>query len=344
MGMIDPEAKLAPNVFDSPALAPTRDGFGKGSVEAGTADPRVVVLTADLAESTRADKFQKAFPERFVQVGVAEQNLATVASGMAGYGKIPFFTSYAAFSPGRNWEQIRTTIALNNVPAKICGMHAGVSVGPDGATHQALEDIALMRVMPNMSVIYPCDAEEGRKATLAAARTSGPVYLRFAREKSPVMTTAETPFQIGKAVVFWRASGASDVCIVASGPLAYQALLAARSLEQEGIGTTVVNAHTVKPLDAATILREARAAGAVVTVEEHQAAGGLGGAVAELLALEAPMPMEFVGVHDRYGESGEPGELIKRFGLDAPSVSRAAKKVMTRKGIEVGARIAPVAV
>lgn len=329
--MIDPSAKLAENVFEKPALASTREGFGKGSVEAGKADPRVVVLTADLAESTQAHHFQKAFPERFVQVGVAEQNLATVAAGMANYGKIPFFTSYATFSPGRNWEQIRTTIALNDLPAKICGMHAGVSVGPDGATHQALEDIALMRVLPKMTVIYPCDAEEGRKATLAAAKHPGPVYLRFAREKSPVMTTAETPFEIGKAIPFWRSQKGSSVLICATGPLAHNALLAAKELDEAGLGTTVLNIHTIKPLDEEAILKEAAASGAVVTVEEHQIASGLGGAIAELLARTTPLPMEFVGVHDRYGQSGKPEELIEHYGMGVSHIVEAVKKAAARR-------------
>lgn len=329
--MINPNAKLAENIFEKPAMASTREGFGKGSVEAGTADPRVVVLTADLAESTQAHHFQKAFPERFVQVGVAEQNLATVAAGMANYGKIPFFTSYATFSPGRNWEQIRTTIALNDLPAKICGMHSGVSVGPDGATHQALEDIALMRVLPKMTVLYPCDSEEGRKATLAAAATSGPVYLRFAREKSPVMTTPDTPFEIGKAIPFWRSQKGSDVLICSTGPLTHNALLAAKQLDEEGVGTVVLNIHTIKPLDAEAILREARGAGAVVTVEEHQIAGGLGGAVAELLSGTTPLPIEFVGVHDRYGQSGDPKELIEYYGMGATHIVEAVKKVAARK-------------
>ena len=329
--MINPSAKLVANIFDKPSTASTREGFGKGSVEAGSADPRVVVLTADLAESTQAHHFQKAFPERFVQVGVAEQNLATVAAGMANYGKIPFFTSYATFSPGRNWEQIRTTIALNDLPAKICGMHSGVSVGPDGATHQALEDIALMRVLPKMTVIYPCDAEEGRKATLAAATTPGPVYLRFAREKSPVMTTEETPFEIGKATLFWRSEKGNSVLICSTGPLTYNALLAAKKLEEEGIGAVVLNVHTIKPLDRETILKEARGAGAVVTVEEHQIAAGFGGAIAELLAQEAPLPIEFVGVHDRYGQSGEPKELIEHYGMGVSTIIEAVKKVNARK-------------
>ncbi len=328
--MINTDAKLATTMFEKPDMASTREGFGKGVVEAGNADERIVVLTADLAESTQAHHFQKTFPDRFVQVGVAEQNLATVAAGMANYGKIPFFTSYAAFSPGRNWEQIRTTIALNNVPAKICGMHAGVSVGPDGATHQMLEDIALMRAMPNMVVLSPCDAEEGRKATLAAAKHNGPVYLRFGREKSAVMTTKDTPFEIGKAVVFWK-SETPQVVIAATGPLVHNALLAASMLEKEGIGVTLLNVHTIKPLDNETILREARIAGAVVSVEEHQTTGGLGGAVAELLAREAPTPMECVGVQDRFGQSGESKELIEYYSMGVTHIVSAAKKAIARK-------------
>ncbi len=340
--MINTDAHLALDIFDKPAMASTREGFGKGVVEAGQADERVVVLTADLAESTQAHHFQKAFPERFVQVGVAEQNLATVAAGMANYGKIPFFTSYAAFSPGRNWEQIRTTICLNDVHAIACGMHAGVSVGPDGATHQMLEDIALMRALPNMVVISPCDAEEGRKATLAAAALGKPAYLRFSREKSPIMTTVETPFAIGKANVLWKSdfhrnkdekeTGVSTVAIIATGPLVYNALLAVRELEKEGVAATVVNVHTIKPLDEETIVREARAAGAVVTVEEHQIAGGLGGAVAELLARTSPLPIEFVGVRDRFGQSGTSTELYEEYGMTPHHIQEAARKAIARKG------------
>ncbi len=327
--MINLEMKLAKNIFDKPALASTREGFGEGSVEAGQKDARVVVLSADLSESTQANHFQKAFPDRFVQVGVAEQNLATVAAGMANYGKIPFFTSYAAFSPGRNWEQIRTTIAINNVPAKVCGMHAGVSVGPDGATHQALEDIALMRVLPHFIVISPCDVEEGRKAVLAAAVSPGPVYLRFGREKTPVMTTPDTPFELGKANVVWN-SESPAVAIFATGPVLYNALLAAKSLEGE-IAVSVTNVHTIKPLDRETVLREARIAGAVVTVEEHQIAGGFGGAIAEVLAAEAPLPIEFIGVHDRFGQSGTSAELIEHYGMGPSHIAAAVKKAMARK-------------
>ncbi len=328
--MINEDAKLAANIFEKPAMASTREGFGKGSVEAGQADERVVVLTADLAESTNAHHFQKAFPERFIQVGVAEQNLATVAAGMANYGKIPFFTSYAAFSPGRNWEQIRTTIAINNVHAICCGMHAGLQTGPDGATHQMLEDLALMRAMPNMIVISPCDAEEGRKATLAAAKAGTPVYLRFGREKTPVMTTEGTPFEIGKAVTMWK-SASPAVALFATGPVLHNALLAAQALEKEGIATSVTDVHTLKPLDTGTIVREAQAAGAVVTVEEHQIHGGLGGAIAECLAANAPVPIEFIAVQDRFGQSGMAKELIEYYGLGVSHIMAAVKKVIARK-------------
>lgn len=327
--MILPEAKLATNIFDTPDTAATRDGFGKGVVEAGKADERVVVLSADLAESTRAEWFQKEFPERFIEMGVAEQNMATVAAGMANYGKIPFFTSYAAFSPGRNWEQIRTTIALNNVHAIVCGMHAGVSVGPDGATHQMLEDMAIMRAMPNMIVISPCDAEEARKATIAAAKCGKPVYMRFGREKTPVMTTAESTFEIGKVNVLARTDN-PKVVIFATGPLLFNALSAARELQNEGIGSVVANVHTIKPLDRDTIVGLAKECRAVVTVEEHQVNGGLGGAIAELLAREAPTPIEFIGVHNQFGQSGDPKELIEHYGMGIVSIGEAAKKAISR--------------
>ncbi|MEK7156383.1 MAG: transketolase C-terminal domain-containing protein [Patescibacteria group bacterium] len=328
--MLNPDAKLVENIFEKPAMASTREGFGKGVVEAGTADERVVVLTADLAESTQAHHFQKAFPARFIQCGVAEQNMATVAAGMALYGKIPFFTSYAAFSPGRNWEQIRTTIGINNIPAIVCGMHAGVSVGPDGATHQALEDMALMRSIPHFTVISACDSEEGRKATIAAAKLGKPVYMRWGRDKTPVMTTPDSPFEIGKANVVWK-SDAPQVAVFATGHLLYQALLAARQLEGEGIAITVTNVHTIKPLDSETILREARAAGAVVTIEEHQIAGGFGSAVAELLAQECPLPVEFIGVHDKFGQSGEPKELMEHYKMGVSHIMAAVKKAISRK-------------
>jgi transketolase len=326
--MINPEAKLAANIFEKPETAPTRDGFGKGSVEAGKADPRVVVLSADLEESTRAEWFHKEFPDRYVEMGVAEQNMATVAAGMANYGKIPFITSYAAFSPGRNWEQIRTTIALNNVPVIVCGMHAGVSVGPDGATHQMLEDMALMRAMPNMIVISACDAEEARKATIAAAKVGKPVYMRFGREKTPIMTTAETSFEIGKAQVFWK-SDSPAIAIFATGPLLHNALLAAQQLEKENVQVTVVNVATIKPLDP-QIVEIAKTVKAVVTVEEHQVNGGLGSAIAELLAKSAPMPIEMIGVQDSFGQSGTMQELVEHYGMGVKSICEAAKKAISR--------------
>lgn len=340
--MLNKSAHLSDKIFTKEVeKAPTRDGFGKGTVEAGKKDERVVVLSADLAESTRAEWFQKEFPDRYIEMGVAEQNLATVSAGLANYGKIPFFASYAAFSPGRNWEQIRTTVALNNVPAKVCGMHAGVQTGPDGATHQMLEDIALMRAMPNMIVVVPADSEEGRKATYEAAFNGKPTYLRFGREKMPVMTTPETPFEIGKAYYMWKSSSADgfgeaktekpDVGIIGCGPLLYEALLAAKVLEEEGISVSVLNSHTVKPLDEEAVIELAKTAGALVTVEEHQVTGGLGGAVAECLAQHHPAPIEFIGMQDEFGQTGTAAELIKHYKLDALAIADAVKKVKNRK-------------
>ncbi len=325
--MLNPEAKLIADL-SKPEMAPTRDGYGRGLVAAGEKDPNVVVLCADLTESTRSEAFKKKFPERFIEIGVAEQNLATVASGLANYGKIPFISSYAAFSPGRNNEQIRTTITLNNVPVKIAGAHAGISVGPDGATHQALEDIALMRVQPNMVVVVPCDAIEAEKATIAATTNGQPTYLRFGREKSAVFTTPETPFEIGKAVVL---RDGKDAAIIGCGILLHNALIAAEELSKEGIECAVINSHTVKPLDAETILVAAQKTGAVVSVEEHQVNGGLGSAVAELLAKNHPVPQEFIGLQDRFGESGTAEELIEACGLGVSHIKEAVKKVIARK-------------
>ena len=300
-------------------------------MELGESNPNVVALCADLAESTRMLAFKEKYPERYVELGVAEQNMATVAAGLANYGKVPFMASYATFSPGRNNEQIRTTISLNNLGVKIVGSHAGLSVGPDGATHQALEDIALMRVQPNMTVLSPCDEEEAYKATLAAAAHPGPVYIRLARERTPVMTTKETPFAIGKANVVWESEHAPEVVVFATGPLLHNALLAAKELEH-AVPVVVINIHTIKPLDADTILKYAKEVGAVVTVEEHQIAGGLGSAIAEVLAAECPVPMEFVGVRDRFGQSGTPAELIDYYGMGVASVVAAIKKAYARKG------------
>lgn len=328
--MLNEEAKLAQDIFEKPVMAYGRDGFGEALLALGESNPSVVALCADLAESTRMLAFKEKFPGRYIELGVAEQNLATVGSGLANYGKIPFIASYATFSPGRNNEQIRTTISLNNVPVKIVGSHAGLSVGPDGATHQALEDLALMRVQPNMTVLSPCDKEEARKATLAAAAHPGPVYIRLAREKTPVMTTADTPFEIGKGCVVWESEHAPEVAIVATGPLLHQALLAAKELEH-AVPVVVVNLHTVKPLDADLLLRVAKEAGAVVTVEEHQAAGGLGSAVAELLSREHPVPMEFVAVKDQFGQSGDPAQLIEHYGLGSAHIAEAARRAQARR-------------
>lgn len=329
--MLNDDVHLSEKIFtDEVDKKPTRDGFGNGAIEAGKKDERVVVLAADLAESTRADWFEKEFPERFIEVGVAEQNLATVAAGLANYGKIPFFTSYAAFSPGRNWEQIRTTIALSDVPAKVCGMHAGVQTGPDGATHQMLEDVAIMRAMPNMVVVVPGDAEEARKATFEAAFNNKPTYLRFGREKMPQFTTPDTPFEIGNAYYLWKAEK-PDVGIIGCGSLLYEALLAAKQLEEEGMSVSVLNSHTVKPLDEEEVITLAKEAGALVTVEEHQITGGLGGAVAECVTRNHPVPIEYVGMQDEFGESGTAFQLIEHFKLDAASIVEAAKRAKQRK-------------
>jgi transketolase len=273
--------------------------------------------------------FKKEFPNRFVEIGIAEQNLASVASGMAAMGKITFISSYAMFSPGRNWEQIRTTVCYNNSNVKIAGSHAGVSVGPDGATHQAVEDMAITRVLPNMMVISPCDMLEAKKATLALAQVPSPAYLRLAREPTPVMTTAETPFQIGKAHVFWDAEN-PKVTIIATGALVHKALVAAKELEKEKVEVVVVNLSTIKPLDTETILREAKRTGRVVTVEEHQIAGGMGSAVAEYLSQVFPVPIEYIGVHNEFGQSGTPEELIEHYGMGVSHIKEAVQKVLSR--------------
>lgn len=334
--MLNPKLKLNSKLFnDDVEQVPIRKGFGEGLLEAGKLDENVVALCADLTESTQMDKFRDQFPERFVQMGVAEQNLVTVASGMAAMGKIAFCSSYAMFSPGRNWEQIRTTIAYNDRPVIIVGSHAGISVGPDGGTHQAVEDIAIMRVMPNMIVISPCDAIEARKATIALANPPAgggkPAYLRLAREKTPIMTTLETPFEIGKAQVMFQPDGISHVGIIATGALVYNSLKAAKDLEKKGIRAKVLNVATIKPFDRDAVISLARETHAIVTVEEHQIAGGLGSAVSEVLAESIPTPIEFVGVHDRFGQSGTPTELIKEYKMTREDIVAAAIKVINRK-------------
>lgn len=332
--MQNANAHLCHDLFNTDTLrkAPTRDGFGKGVVEAGEENKNIVVLCADLAESTRAEVFKNAFPERYIEVGVAEQNMAALAAGFAAGGKIPFITSYAAFSPGRNYEQIRTTACLNAMPVKICGMHAGISVGPDGATHQMLEDIALMRVLPHMTVLSPTDAEEARKATRAAAKIDGPVYLRFSRSATPVFTTAETPFDVGKANILFESED-PQVLIVATGPLVYEALLAVRMLEEKNIGSIVLNMHTIKPLDTDTLMRYAPQVVGVVTVEEHQVVCGMGGAIAEFFAREYPLPMRFIGVHNEFGQSGEPEELKKFYEMDSLAISDAVYDILKHSSL-----------
>lgn len=331
--MINPEAKLNTKVFEKDVeQRPIREGFGEGLVLAADTDKNIVGLCADLTESTKMSLFAKKYPERFIEIGVAEQNLAAVASGMAAMGKIPFISSYAMFSPGRNWEQIRTTIAYNNRPVKIAGSHAGISVGPDGGTHQAIEDIAITRVIPRMVILSPCDAIEARKATVAAAQNGTPVYLRLAREKTPIITTEETPFEIGKAQVFFNPPlGKPDCLIIATGALIHKALLVAQSLEKEKIGVTVLNIHTVKPLDERMIIKLAKDAGALVTVEEHQIAGGLGSAIAEILVRNHPVPIEFIGVKDQFGQSGKQEELLEYYEMGERHIKEAVKRVLERK-------------
>lgn len=329
--MLNLNLKLSQKIFDRDVeRIPTRQGYGEGLVKAGEADKNVVVLCADLTESTRSILFKEKFPDRFIEMGVAEQGMATVAAGIANYGKIPFISSYAAFSPGRNWEQIRTTIALNDVPVKIVGAHAGLTVGPDGATHQMLEDIALMRVMPNMVVIYPCDSVEAEKATILAAKNGKPTYIRLAREKTPVMTTAETNFDIGKAQVFWTSKN-PVATIIASGPLLYEALVAAKELEEIAIQVEVINMATIKPIDERAIISSVKKTGALVSVEEHQINGGLGGAISEVLSKNFPVAMEFVGMPDSFGESGEPEELLTRYHMKSQDIVAAVKKVIKRR-------------
>jgi len=309
------------------AKEPIRKGFGRGLLEAGRQNEQVVAACADLTDSTQMNLFAKEFPERFIEIGVAEQNLVTVGSGMAAMGKIPFVSSYAAFSPGRNWEQIRTTICLNDRPVKIVGSHAGISVGPDGATHQMLEDIALMRVLPNMVVVVPGDSVEAEKATLALAADKRPGYLRLAREATPIITTDKTPFEIGKAYVYAKGS---DITVVTTGAMTYQALVAAEKLFKDGIDLEVIHCPTVKPLDATTILASVQKTGKVITVEEAQINGGLGGAVAELLSEEHPARLKRIGVRDRFGESGSPDELLEYFGLTAKHIMLTAHELMDK--------------
>ncbi len=329
--MINNEMKLNTDIFEKEKLelASLRDGLSEGLMSVAESDERVVVLSADVSSSVHLSDFRKKFPERYIELGVAEQNLAGVASGLANYGKISFIATYAVFSPGRNWEQIRTTVALSDLPVKIMGMHTGVSVGPDGATHQALEDITLMRVLPNMQIIVPADKIEAKKAVIAAATNNKPTYVRFTRHKTPVFTTDDTPFKQSKAEYLWR-SAEPKVTIMGAGPLLYDALLAAKELDDRGIGTSVLNLHSIKPMDIEKVLEAVHDAGSVVSVEEHQILGGLGGTIAEILAQNIPVPQEMVAVHDKFGQSGEANELLDYYGLNKDGIVNAAIKAYDR--------------
>lgn len=323
------KTNLNPKIFTkSVELKPTRHGYGEGLVEAGKRDKNVVVLCADVTKSTRSHLFKEKFPQRFFECGVAEQNMMGVAAGLAKEGKIPFVSSYAVFSPGRNWDQLRVNVCYNDVPVKIAGSHTGITVGADGTTHQGLEDIALTRVLPNLIVITPCDALEARKAVVEAIKINKPVYLRLAREKTPIITTAKTQFKMGKAEVF---NSGTDVSIIAFGPLVYQALVAARRLAQEKISAEVINCHTIKPVDTKTIIGSVKKTGCLVTVEEHQIMAGAGSAVLEIVAENFPVPALRIGMRDTFGESGKPSELLEKYGMDAETIIQAAKKVLKRK-------------
>lgn len=307
---------------------PTRDGYGEGLVAAAEKNPDVVALGADITESVRVDWFRSRFPERFLSIGIAEQNQMGIAAGLSLAGKVPFVTNYGVFLAGRSWDQIRTTVCYANLNVKMGGAHGGISVGPDGATHQALEEISIMRCLPNMRVIVPADSNETKKAVLAAAEVNGPVYIRFGREKVASITGEETPFEIGKA---YCARYGTDVAVIACGAMAYESLLAAEKLAGAGISVMVINNHTIKPLDTQAILEAARTTGAVVTAEEHQMAGGMGSAVLELLAQNCPVPAKMVGINDRFGESGDPGVLMEQFGLTADHIAAEVKAVLKMK-------------
>lgn len=307
---------------------PTRNGYGDALLELGKTNSNVVVLSGDLTESTRADKFAKEYPNRFFQCGVAEQNMMGIAVGMAVEGKIPFVSSYAVFNPGRNWDQLRTNVCYNNANVKIIGAHAGVSVGPDGATHQALEDIAITRVLPNLIVIAPIDYHEAYKAVIEATKIYHPVYIRFAREKTPVLTDANTPFKIGQANILKKGK---DITLVGAGPVLINGLFAAIELEKLGISVEVINSHTIKPLDKETILKSVKKTNQVITLEEHQITGGLGGAVCEYLSEVYPVPIHRIGMPDTFGESGTPNELIAKYGMDTQSITKTIKIFINNK-------------
>ncbi len=325
--MLNPKLKLNEKLFeDGVEQKAARDGFGEGLIELGEKNPNVVVLTADVSESTRTEEFGKKFPERFFEVGVSEQNMIGIAAGLAESGKIAFASSYAVFSPGKNWENVRTTVIYNQANVKIAGHHAGIMTGPDGVTHQATEDIAITRSWPGIEIYVPCDSVEAKKATIESAKTDGPAYLRFTREKTPVITTPATPFEKNKIQTFWTAEN-PKVIIFAMGPLLYQSLLAAKNLEEKGIEVLVANVAVIKPADKNTIVELAAKTGRVVTVEDHQIMGGMGSMIAEVLSAEMPTPMEFIGLKDTFAESGKPQELLQKYDMDETAIEKAVIKL-----------------
>jgi transketolase len=313
--------------YEYTEMKDTRSGFGDGLLEAGKRNENVVALCADLTGSLKMNAFKDAFPDRFIQAGIAEANMMGVAAGLTIGGKIPFTGTFANFSTGRVYDQIRQSIAYSNKNVKIAASHAGLTLGEDGATHQILEDIGLMKMLPGMVVINPCDYEQTKAATIAIAEYEGPVYLRFGRPKWPVFTPKNQKFEIGKAVTFQEGN---DVTIIATGHCVWESLKAAEDLEAEGLSVEVINIHTIKPLDNEAILKSAAKTGRVVTAEEHQMNGGLGDAVAQLLSRNNPTPMEFVAVDDSFGESGKPEELFEKYGLGKSSIVEAVKRVMKR--------------
>lgn len=306
----------------------TRSGFGAGLLELGRKNPNVVALCADLTGSLKMDAFQKEFPARFFQVGIAEANMMGLAAGMTIGGKIPFTGTFANFSTGRVYDQIRQSIAYSGKNVKICASHAGLTLGEDGATHQILEDVGMMKMLPHMTVINPCDYNQTKAATMAIADYEGPVYLRFGRPSVPVFTPADQKFEIGKAVML---NEGTDVSIFATGHLVWKAIEAGELLAQKGISAEIINIHTIKPLDDAAILASVKKTKCVVTAEEHQENGGLGDSIAQLLGRSFPAPIEMVAVKDSFGESGTPDELMKKYGLDTPDIVAAAEKVIGRK-------------
>ncbi|ETB63740.1 TPA: transketolase [Candidatus Nomurabacteria bacterium] len=331
--MLNQSLKLNTKIFSNNIEnKSTRDGFGVGLLEIGTKNEKVVALSADLTESTRTHLFKEKFPNRFIQVGISEQNMAGVASGLASMGKIPYITSFAIFNPGRNWEQIRTTICYNNQPVKIIGTHSGITVGEDGGSHQSLEDIALTTSLPNMIVISPCDNIEARKATIACANNNLPTYIRLDRNNTPFITTEDTPFEIGKSqILFYPEKGIAEIGIIATGTIVYRALIAAKNLEKEGIKVKVMNLSTIKPLDEEGVLSIAKETKAIVTVEDHGEIGGMGSMIASFLSKNYPVPIEFIAIKNKFGQSGKKDELIEHYEIGISHIENAVKKVKKRK-------------